>query len=83
MSTAEIYAGLTDLFRELFADDALELSPGMTAHDVDGWDSFNHLSVMVAVETRFGVRMRTDEIESLGTIGELVATIERKQHSGR
>lgn len=78
MQTNEIYERLTDLFRELFADDSIVLTPQTTANDIDGWDSFNHISVIVAVETRFGVKMTTAEIEGLANIAALVAAIESK-----
>jgi acyl carrier protein len=78
METNEIYARLTEIFRELFADDDIVLTPETTADDIDGWDSFNHISVIVAVETRLGVKMTTSEIEGLSNVGALVAAIERK-----
>lgn len=78
MQRSEIYDRLTDLFRELFADDSIVLKPQTTASDIDGWDSFNHISVIVAVETRFGVKMTTAEIEGLTNVGTLVAAIESK-----
>jgi acyl carrier protein len=78
MDTAEIYRQLTELFRELFADDSIALTPEITANDIEGWDSFNHISVIVAVETRFGVKMTTSEIEHLANVGALVASIESK-----
>jgi acyl carrier protein len=78
MNTAEIYATLTDIFRELFANDDIVLTPTTTAADIDGWDSFNHISVIVAVETRFGVKMTTSEIDRLVDVGALVAAIENK-----
>jgi acyl carrier protein len=78
MDTAEIYAKLTDIFRELFANDDIVLTPTTTAADIEGWDSFNHLSVIVAVETRFGVKMTTREIENLVDVGALVAAIASK-----
>jgi len=78
MQTNEIYDRLTDLFRELFADDSIVLTPQTTANDIEGWDSFNHISVVVAVETRFGVKMTTAEIEGLANVGALVAAIESK-----
>jgi acyl carrier protein len=78
MDSTEIYAQLTDIFRELFADDDIVLTPATTAADIDGWDSFNHISVIVAVETRFGVKMSTGEIEKLIDVGALVAAIESK-----
>jgi acyl carrier protein len=78
MDTAEIYAKLTDIFCELFANDAIVLTPTTTAADIEGWDSFNHISVIVAVETRFGVKMTTSEIEKLVDVGALVVAIESK-----
>ena len=78
MTNEQIYAKLTELFRELFADDAIVLSPETTAEDIDGWDSFNHISIIVAVETRFGVKMQAKEIEHLNKVGDLVAAIAAK-----
>ncbi len=78
MQSAEIYAQLTDLFREIFSDDDLVLKPETTASDIDGWDSFNHISIIVAVETRFGIKMETREIEGLNNIETLVQTIQKK-----
>ena len=78
MQSQEIYEKLTELFRELFADDSIVLTPQTTANDIDGWDSFNHISVIVAVETRFGIKISTAEIERLANVGALVAAIENK-----
>jgi len=78
METVEIYARLTEIFRDLFADDDIVLTSETTADDIKGWDSFNHISVIVAVETRFGVKMTTSEIEGLSNVGALVAAIQRK-----
>jgi acyl carrier protein len=76
--TAGIYAALTELFRDLFADDTIVLTPQTTAADIEGWDSFNHLSVIVSAETRFGVRIKTTEIDKLANVGELVQAIQSK-----
>ncbi len=77
MQREEIYVRLTELFRELFSDDDIVLRPEMTADDIEGWDSFNHLSIIVAVETRFSIKMKTSEIETLANVGALVEAIER------
>ena len=78
MQTEEIYAKLNTLFREIFSNDDIVVTPETTAQDIDGWDSFNHLSIIVAVETRFGVKMKTAELERLVNIGALVAAIQSK-----
>jgi acyl carrier protein len=78
VSEDEIYAGLNELFHELFADEGIVLRPETTAADIDGWDSFNNLNIMVAVETRFGIKMSTVEVERLNNIGDLVKIIMMK-----
>lgn len=78
MTEREVYAGLTEIVRELFGDDTIVLSATTTANDVDGWDSFNHLNIIAAAEMKFGVKFRTKEIEKLTNIGEMVGLILQK-----
>ena len=79
ITDAEILQDLTDIFRDVFGDDDLVLTPNTTADDVEDWDSFNHINIMVAAEAKFGVKIQTGEIEALKNVGELVALIARKQ----
>ena len=78
----KIYEQLTELFREIFSNDDLTLRPEMTAKDIEGWDSFTHISVIVAVETKFGIKIKTAEIEKLANVGQLVAAIESRVPAG-
>lgn len=78
MDERAVYAGLTQIFRDLFNDDTIVLSAETSAADIEGWDSFNNITLMVAAETEFGVKLRSDEIENLSNIGGLVRAIERQ-----
>jgi acyl carrier protein len=78
VTAGEIYEQLTEIFRDLFDDDTLALRPGTTAADVPGWDSFNHVNLIVAVEARFNIKFKTAEIEGLRNVGHLVEVIESK-----
>lgn len=78
MTEAEVYSNLTSVFREVFDDDTLQLTPETTADDVDGWDSAAHVSLVVAAEMRFGLRFRTAELESLHNVGEFAELIQSK-----
>ncbi len=75
METAQIYAKLTQILQDVLGDDLIALAPTTVASDIDGWDSFNHLNIIVAVETSFGIRFGTRDIDSLHTIGDLVRAI--------
>jgi acyl carrier protein len=78
MQTEEIYAQLTTIFHDLFDDDTLVLTPDLTAAEVPDWDSFNHINLIVAIETRFKIKFKTAELEQLHTVGHLVSLIQTK-----
>ncbi len=78
MTRPEIEAALTAIFRETFADTAMVLRPELTAQDVPGWDSLKMVMIFMAVEERFGIRLRTREMDALARVGDFVDLIERK-----
>ena len=78
MQQQDIYAQLTTIFHDLFDDDSLVLTPGLSAADVPEWDSFNHINLIVAVEARFGIKFQTAELESMQTVGHLADLIQSK-----
>lgn len=82
MKDDEIYAALTQVFRDVFDDDDITLSPETTADDIAGWDSQAHVNLVVAAEARFGIRFRTAELESLHNVGDFVQLIASKQRKG-
>ncbi len=69
---------LTDVFRIVFEDPTIELRPGMTANDVEGWDSLSHVNLILAIELRFGIRFSQKELLSFKTVGDLTDSIKRK-----
>lgn len=69
---------LTDIFRTLFDQPALELKDELTAKDVEGWDSFNHINLVIAIEEHFGVRFTTEEIAGLRNVGDMKHLLDRK-----
>ena len=79
MEQQAILRELEGIFRDLFGNDALVLTPQTTAEDVKGWDSIKHISLIVAVEERFRIKMRSSEIEKLANVGDLVRVIQAKQ----
>jgi acyl carrier protein len=78
LTNEQIYAQLTEIFRNLFDDDSIVLTPETTAADITEWDSFNHINLIVATEVRFGIKFKTAEIESLHNVGHLVDIIAAK-----
>jgi acyl carrier protein len=78
MENSEIVSRLTPIFRDVFNNDALVVSEGMTAADVPTWDSLSNINMIVAVEKAFGVKFSIKDVRSLKNVGELLALIKRK-----
>jgi acyl carrier protein len=74
-----ILAELTDVFRSVLADPALELTLETTSDDLARWDSMNHIAIVVEAECRFDVEFQIAEIEDLNSVGELVQLIASKR----
>lgn len=69
---------LTQIFRTLFNQDDLVLRDDLTAEDVPGWDSLNHVNLIIQVEQEFGIRFSNEEVTSLQNVGQLQELIEAK-----
>jgi acyl carrier protein len=78
MQQQDIYTQLTAIFHDLFDDDTLVLTPSLTAAGVPEWDSFNHINLIVAIESRFGIKFQTAELESMHTVGHLADLVQSK-----
>jgi acyl carrier protein len=78
MASQEIYTQLTEVFRDLFDDDAIVLTPETTAADIPGWNSLMHVNLILSAEIRFKINFKTSEVEALHSVGHLADLIEMK-----
>ena len=79
MTQAEIYAQLTEIMRDVLMQDDLVLRPDLTADQVEGWDSFKMIEIVMAVESGFGVKVQSKQLDSLEKVGDLVDLIEQQK----
>ena len=78
MNRDEIYAKLTEIFKENLDLDEIELTDTTTADDVEGWDSLAHIGLIAAIEQEFGFRFAMKEVVNLHNVGEMVDLILQK-----
>lgn len=70
----EVFSHLQRIFDELFLDEVV-LTPELNANDVEEWDSLIHISLVVTVEERFGIRFRMGEVEATKNVSDFVDLI--------
>lgn len=78
MDEAQIYARMGDVFQDVFDDDSIQVSPELSAKDVDGWDSLTHIRLILTVQKAFNVKFSTSEIGKLENVGDLVELIKSR-----
>ncbi|MBD5105185.1 MAG: acyl carrier protein [Ruminococcaceae bacterium] len=74
----EIYERLNEVFRDIFDDDTIEVNDSTTADDIEDWDSLNHITLIDAVESEFGVRFTMGEVSGMKNVGEMAEIIKER-----
>ena len=75
MTREEVYERLNEVFREVFDDNSIEVTDKTVADDVDGWDSFEHINLVVAVEEEFSFKIPMGKVKKKKNVGEMVDII--------
>ena len=75
MTREEIYGKLNEVFQDVFDDEDITVNDDTVASDVDGWDSLEHINLIVAVERCFGIKFTMGETTGLKNVGEMVDRI--------
>ncbi len=78
MTSEMILEKLNDIFRNVFDDDALQITAETSADDIEEWDSLAHITIIALVEKKFNVVFTTREIEEMKKIGDMMAVISEK-----
>jgi acyl carrier protein len=77
MTRDDVIARLQPIFDDLFLE-PVQVSAGLSANDVEEWDSLLQISIVVAVEKAFAVRFRVGEVEATKNVGEFADLILRR-----
>ncbi len=75
MEREEVFERLNEVFRDVFDDETIELHDETTADDIDEWDSFEHINLIVAVEEEFSFKMPMGKVVAMKNVGEMVDII--------
>ncbi len=78
MSREDIKTKLTEIFRDVFDDEDIEISDTTTADDIEEWDSLEHITLISAVEKAFKMRFTMKEVSSMKNVGEMMTILEER-----
>ncbi|MCH8822012.1 MAG: acyl carrier protein [Planctomycetes bacterium] len=69
---------VTNVFQTVFHQPELELHDDLTSKDVAGWDSLNHVSLLIRLENELGIKFQSYEVVQLTNVGDLRSLIHEK-----
>jgi acyl carrier protein len=75
MTESQIYADLADVFESVLDRKHVDLSPDLIVEQVEGWDSYMAVDLVLAIETQFQLTIPLGEIGSFRKVGDFVELI--------
>ena len=77
MTEQEILEAVQEIFRDNFDDDTLVITRDTCADDIEDWDSLEQINLLTAMEKKFGLKFKLDDVRGLENVGDLLDLIER------
>ncbi len=78
MDKMDIIERLNEVFQDVFDDEDIVVDEETTADDIEDWDSIEHINLISAVESEFGIRFTMGEVSGMKNVGEMIHIIETR-----
>jgi acyl carrier protein len=78
MEHAKILSDVNKIFIDVLDEGDIVLKDETVAGDIEGWDSLNHIQLIVAIEKHFNIRFSAAEIQSWENVGHVCEAIKQK-----
>jgi len=78
MNSAQVPASLRGILGDTLEISPDEITPELRMDQVDSWDSFRHLQIILAVEGEYGVQLDPQRIPELTSVALIQAELEKK-----
>ena len=79
----DTFSQIQEVIRLVFDDAELAVSRKTTPRDIETWDSVMHVTLLLEVQSKIGVRLSIAEMAYLKNVGDLVDLIDSKQLARR
>lgn len=73
-----IISKIEPIFQQVFNNSDIVISRDTTAKEIVGWDSLNHIRLIISLEMELGISFDSSDVAELTNVGGLVDYIENK-----
>ncbi len=71
----DILEKIQPIFRDIFDDENLTVTEITVAEDVEDWDSFAQMQIVMGIEEMFDIKFSTDEVTEFRNVGDVVKAV--------
>jgi acyl carrier protein len=73
-----LVARVAGIAADVFGEEPDSVQPNTTPTDLDSWDSFAQLNLVMALEDEFGIQFAPDDLEAMSSIAAIAALVESR-----
>lgn len=77
MDKQTIFNAVQEIFRDNFDDEELVIGRETCADDIEDWDSLEQINLLTAMEKKFSIKFKLEDVRGLKNVGDLLDLIER------
>tara|TARA_Y100001980_G_C14186688_1_gene55623 strand:+ start:119 stop:358 length:240 start_codon:yes stop_codon:yes gene_type:complete len=77
MDKNKVIEKLVPIFKDVFEDKNLKISKDSNSSNISGWDSLNHILLVVAIEKEFELKFTAEDIQNWEDVGAMVDYISK------
>jgi acyl carrier protein len=70
---------LSSIFQEVFDDPTLSVGEDTCSEDLEAWDSVAQVKLVLAIEEEFAVRLTSDDLTNIHTVGDFISAIAKQK----
>lgn len=78
MEKTDLIESLRKIIISVVKHDNFEMKDDLSAKDVKGWDSLNHMMIITEIESQFNIKFKLKELNKLKNMGTLIELIQSK-----
>ena len=75
-AAAAVRADVRDILTDVFQFEG-ELRLDTSSEDIERWDSLQHVALIAALETKFGISLSMDEMMEIASVANIHTVLER------
>ena len=81
MKREDIFKQIKKIVEDVVGHNSFILTEKTQANEIKGWDSLNHIHIILQVENKYGFKMKSTEVAQLKNLGSLIDIVITKNKS--